>query len=143
MHPTFISSTAKHITKLTDKAKAALDERWEGSSKKCKNDDGGASVTGMQPKKVKSRWEHGKEVEEAPPKVRGDPQRQLMVCTEEEEDVLHAIIISDDADSDANTDNDKEVNMDEEASADEEESAEDELSKPHCESKAQANISDQ
>ncbi|KAG2098224.1 uncharacterized protein F5147DRAFT_656115 [Suillus discolor] len=39
MHPTFFSGTAKCITKLPDKAKAALDKKREGSSNKQKNNE--------------------------------------------------------------------------------------------------------
>jgi hypothetical protein len=67
MHPTFFKAAAKRVTKLTDKAKVAIDEKLETSSKKQKNDN--ASVMAhAKPKKTKSAQEHGNNVEEAPPK---------------------------------------------------------------------------
>ncbi|KAG2740582.1 hypothetical protein P692DRAFT_20752961 [Suillus brevipes Sb2] len=57
MHPTFFKAAAKRVTKLTDKAKVAIDEKLETSSKKQKNDN--ASVTAhAKPKKTKSAQEH-------------------------------------------------------------------------------------
>ncbi|KAG2123774.1 uncharacterized protein EDB93DRAFT_1110793 [Suillus bovinus] len=50
MQPNPFHSAAKWITKLTGKAKAALDEKLEAKSKKRKNDDS-ASVDSTQPKK--------------------------------------------------------------------------------------------
>jgi len=51
MQPAFFNSAAKWITKLTGKAKAALDEKLQAKSKKRKNDD--SSVASTQPKEVK------------------------------------------------------------------------------------------
>lgn len=119
MHPTFLKTAAKCITKLTDKAKAALDEKLEASSKtssnKRKNADSSVT-THVQPKKIKS----------APPKV----HRSVILSEGEETSGEEAILISD-SENNGNQGTIRDVDHEGENAEDEhdEESAEDELSK--------------
>ncbi|KAG1734355.1 hypothetical protein EDD22DRAFT_960099 [Suillus occidentalis] len=55
MQPNIFTAAAKQVTKLTDKAKAALEERLEASrpSKKCMIDANGASAVSNNLKKAK------------------------------------------------------------------------------------------
>ena len=155
MHPIFLQTTAKRITKLTDKAKAAIDEKLETSSKKRKTND--SNTTCIQPKKVRSTQECGNTVEQAPrkvplaiptqpttngrtvkqaPKVHAAPSRQpskqAVVCSEEEQlenalnDDAHIIISDDEREGSKGAATDSEE--------DNEETAEDELSKERCSS---------
>ncbi|KAG1783141.1 hypothetical protein EV702DRAFT_1191579 [Suillus placidus] len=98
-HLTFLKTAAKCITKLTDKAKATLDEKLKASSKtsskKRKNADSSVA-TYAQLKKKPSRPQngplaHGRRIKQVPPKV-----HQGVVLLEEEEMFdEEAIIISD------------------------------------------------
>ncbi|KAJ8582619.1 hypothetical protein M405DRAFT_846327 [Rhizopogon salebrosus TDB-379] len=96
MHPIFLRNTSKHVTKPTDKAKAAIDEQLEISSKKRKNDN---TRTHAPPKKVKSTQGSGTEDvpqeppgrmdEQAPARVpKAATNRRAVVRSEEEEEAL-------------------------------------------------------
>ncbi|KAG2030734.1 hypothetical protein BDR03DRAFT_1016837 [Suillus americanus] len=110
MHSTILKNTTKCITKLTDKAKAAVDERLKITSKKRKNTGGSNGTIHTQPKKAKSTQEHGtnsveeastephgRTIEQAPPKAHPAPSQRAVVHSEDEDEVLNneAIVISD------------------------------------------------
>ncbi|OJA08026.1 hypothetical protein AZE42_10848 [Rhizopogon vesiculosus] len=109
MQMTLFSGATRRITKLTDKAKAALDEKIEGSSKKRKNDDSSTSTTRKQLKKVKSTQQSGDDVDEAPSEEAPTmAQRSQPIVQTEEEEALSAkdaIVLSDDEEEEESAEN--------------------------------------
>lgn len=83
MQPNFFSRTAKRVTKLTDKAKVALDDQLVSTSKKRKHE--GNSAASNELKKAKApedevlTWHPSNDMINTNTSVR----------TEEEEDMLH------------------------------------------------------
>lgn len=91
------SKTSKRVTKLTDKAKAALEDKLDSSfSKKRKNDISDASAAPDNTKKAKPTQPSGSAnvTPPSPPMA----ARRAVVRTEEEEEAMYdnAIVISDD-----------------------------------------------
>ena len=110
MQPNIFTAAAKRVTKLTDKAKAALEERLEasGPSKKRMIDANGASAVSNKSKKAKQNppadISKDRPVAEASPppsdvRTAAEPHkiRRVIVRTEEEEEALYnnAIVIDD------------------------------------------------
>lgn len=121
MQPNIFTAAAKRVTKLTDKAKAALEERLEatGPSRKRKIDAKGASAVSNSSKKAKqnlptdtskdrpvvgaSKDRPVAEASPSPPDVgtAAEPRKicRAIVRTEEEEEALYdnAIVIDDES----------------------------------------------
>ncbi|KAG2335774.1 hypothetical protein BDR05DRAFT_953832 [Suillus weaverae] len=110
MQPNIFTAAAKQVTKLMDKAKAALEERLEasGPSKKCRIDANGTSAVSNNLKKAKQNppTDISKDrlvAKASPPpsdvRTAAEPHkiRCVIVRTEEEEEALYdnAIVIDD------------------------------------------------
>ncbi|KAG1775913.1 hypothetical protein EV702DRAFT_1046562 [Suillus placidus] len=92
------SKTSKRVTKLTDKAKAALEDKVDSLvSKKRKNDISDASAAPDNTKKAKPTQPSGSTNNVTPPSLPMTACRAV-VCTEEEEAAMYddAIVIGDD-----------------------------------------------
>lgn len=91
MQPNFFSRTAKRVTKLTDKAKVALDDQLVSTSKKRKHE--GNSAASNELKKAKApedevlTWHPSNDMINTNTSVRTEEEED--VRTEGEEDVLH------------------------------------------------------
>ncbi|KAG1871670.1 hypothetical protein F4604DRAFT_1926045 [Suillus subluteus] len=114
MQPNIFTKTVKQVTKLTDKAKAALEEKLNSPlTKKRKNDTNGENMALSQSKKAKSILSHGHTKDDiqsdditATPSPAATPvPHRAVVHTEEEEADLHNDVImvdDDESDDDAN-----------------------------------------
>ncbi|KAG1867707.1 hypothetical protein F4604DRAFT_1927497 [Suillus subluteus] len=111
MQLNLLSKTAKRVTKLTDKAKAAIKEKLDGAStEKRKNHTSGESMVAIKSKNAKATPPDGSgdgpSLEEiTPPPQLAPVPPALVVCraivrTEEEEAALYNDVIDIDADDD-------------------------------------------
>ncbi|KAG2060743.1 hypothetical protein BDR06DRAFT_966605 [Suillus hirtellus] len=114
MQPNIFAKMAKQVTKLTDKAKAALKEKLDGpSTKKQKNDMNAENAAPSQSKKAKSILNHGHTKDDMEDNITATPSptatpvqgHQAVVHTKEEEADPHNDVImvdNDESNDDAN-----------------------------------------